>query len=127
MYKLAIFFAALMVVAGTAQAGGFGNAKETVVLDCGIGIIFPPFGDPNPPPPEPKLLVAAVSGTSGAPGIENGDECGVAIGLLINSRFMLLSATPSGAFPLGLPEGPNPAVQYLFVSKPRWGSRWGED
>lgn len=67
MYKLAIFAAALLIVASTAQGAGFGNTRDTVILDCGAGQVPDMQGHPPPQDAPVKLLVVAVSGTPGAP------------------------------------------------------------
>ena len=109
-----MLFVAVLLVASTAESGGLGNELQTVVLECGVVI-------PDIPPPEfvPIPEVIAVSTTPGAPAINNGDPCAIAIGELINNRFSLLSATPSSEL---VPGGAAitlevSTVQYLFVSK----------
>ena len=130
MYKRAILVAALIAFASAAQGTGLANARQAVVLECAT--VSPPSGGPIPPPvpmpPTPEVI--AVSATPDAPAISIGDPCGVAIGALMNSRFMLLSATPTSptiTADIGLPPPMNvldvSSVQYLFVSKPGMGNR----
>ena len=133
-----MLFLAVLLVASTAESTELENARQTVVLECGVVTpddsgSFPPF-DPAMQPPEPTTTapfpqVIAVSGTLDAPVITIGTSCGIAIGELMNNRFRLLSATPTSP---SIPGGPTPemrtnvsSVQYLFVSKPepRWSLR----
>jgi hypothetical protein len=133
-----MLFLAVLLVASTAESAGLWYARQTVVLECGV--VAPDDSEPMLPPdpamasPEPTTLfpqVIAVSGTPDAPAIGIGDPCGIAIGALMNSRFTLLSATPTSPT---LPGGPTPemgknvsSVQYLFVSKPGRGGCEGDD
>ena len=117
----------LSSIAATAQSTGL-SERGVVVLEC-AAVSFPGGGPPPQPPPEPPaLLVIAVTGTPGVPDIVVGQECGLAIGALVNDRFLLHSATPTSPTVPGL--GPTPdlltelsSVQYLFVSKPGMGNR----
>ena len=132
---LLMLFLAVLLVAGTAESAGLGNARQTVVLECGVVTPEPENGsepEPGPMPanttesPSPSLEVIAVSGTPEAPAISIGDPCGTAIGELMNNRFRLLSATPtSPALSPGsaLPLTPVSSVQYLFVSWPGFAGR----
>jgi hypothetical protein len=133
-----MLFLAVLLVAGTAESAESGNAGQTVVLECATGIpelpggpIMPP--DPAMQPPDtttPFPEVIAVSRTPDAPEINIGEECGIAIGKLMNNRFKLLSATPTKTGMLGtMPEEfmTVPSVQYLFVSKPGRGGHEGDD
>ncbi len=125
---------AVLLVASTAESTELENARQTVVLECGVGI--PAFGslpplDPamqqsEPTTPFPEVL--AISGTLDPPQITIGTPCGIAIGELMNNRFRLLSATPTSPTIMGGdPAEPRTvsSVQYLFVSKPepRWSLR----
>ena len=118
-----MLFLAVLLVASTAESTELENARQTVVLECGVPT-------PEFPPPDftPLLEVIAVSGTPGAPAISTEEQCGIAIGKLMNSRFRLLSATPTSTrLPAGeaMPLTNVSSVQYLFVSKPepRWSLR----
>ena len=136
-----MLFLAVLLVASTAESSELEYARQTVVLECATDMPGDPCGDPGPmvppdpamQPPEPTTTtpfpqVIAVSGTPDAPVINIGEQCGIAIGKLMNSRFKLLSATPTST---GMPGAtPDivmnvPSVQYLFVSKPepRWSLR----
>ncbi len=125
-----MLFLAVLLVASTAESTELENARQTVVLECGV-VTPDDFG--TMPPPEPTTTtpfpqVIAVSGTPEAPQINIGDPCGIAIGELMNNRFRLLSATPTSSSIIG-GNPPEPrdvsSVQYLFVSKPepRWPGR----
>ena len=130
-----LLFLALLLVASTAESAELDNARQTVVLECGILApddsepMLPP--DPAIQPTGPATLfpqVIAVSGTADAPAISIGAPCGIAIGELMNNRFSLLSATPTSPMlspGTALPPMPVSSVQYLFVSKPepRWQLR----
>ena len=120
-----MLFLAVLLVAGTADNARSGNARQTVVLECGVPT-------PEFPPPDftPLLEVIAVSGTPGAPAISTGEQCADAIGKLMNNRFRLLSATAtSPRLPGGeaMPPTEVSSVQYLFVSKPGHGDREGDE
>ena len=130
---LLMLFLAVLVIAGTAESAELGNARQTVVLECGV---VTPESGPMPPaatitePTTPFPEVIAVSGTPDAPAISIGDPCGIAIGELMNNRFMLLSATPtSPRLSLGpaLPPTNVSSVQYLFVTKSGRGDREDDD
>jgi hypothetical protein len=135
-----MLFLAVLLVASTAESTELENARQTVVLECGVVMPDDTGGGPGPfPPPEPAMQqleptrflgVIAVSGTPDAPEISIGEQCGIAIGKLMNSRFRLLSATPAAYGRPGATPDPDmvtnvPSVQYLFVSKPepRWSLR----
>ncbi len=120
-----MLFLAVLLVAGTADNARSGNARQTVVLECGV---VPPEMTPFPPPPPDPPEVIAVSLTSGAPLIITGEQCAIAIGKLMNNRFRLFSATPT-SIGFGEPAmGPAvSSVQYLFVSKPGRGSHEDDD
>ena len=127
-----MLFLVVLLVASTANSRELENARQTVVLECALVTTDDPAGGPAPfPPPDPAMeqpdpttpfpQVIAVSGTPGAPQINIGDPCGIAIGELINNGFRLLSATPTSprlSPGPALPPEPNSSVQYLFVSKP---------
>ena len=125
MNKLTILASVLIAVASTAESAGLRNQQDTVMLECSSLLRCTGGGDISPLVCEPTTLeVTVVSATPGAPEINAGDQCSSAIGALVNSRFMLLSATSttseiflikedSGAFPTT-----PTSVQYLFVSKP---------
>ena len=131
-----MLFLAVLLVASAAESTELEYARQTVVLECAVGI--PAWGSLPLPPPGPAMQqsepttpfpeVIAVSGTADAPVISIGDPCGIAIGALMNHRFRLLSATPTSPTILGGdPEEPRTvsSVQYLFVSRPepRWSLR----
>jgi hypothetical protein len=115
-----MLFLAVLLVAGTADSARSGNARQTVVLECG-GVNVEPM--PAPPGFNLSLEVIAVSLTSGAPEIITGEQCADAIGKLVNNRFRLLSATTT---PSGFGERFS-TVQYLFVSKPGRGDHENDD
>jgi len=129
-----MLFLAVLLVASTAESTELENARQTVVLECGVVTPDESGGEPGPmPSPDPTMpqlepTVIAVSGTPGAPQINIGDACGIAIGELMNNRFSLVSATPTSprlSPGTALPPEPVSSVQYLFVSKPepRWSLR----
>ena len=126
MYKQAIIASALLAIASAAQGEQFGHSRQAIVLECGV---VPPQSGPigMPPPASPSPEVIAVSRSSGAPEISVGNPCGDAIGELMNSRFRLLSATPTSPtilvdLPPQMPTEVS-SVQYLFVSQPGNGDR----
>ena len=128
-----MLFLAVLLVPGTAESAGLRNARQTVVLECGV--VTPESGSMPPAattavPTTPFPEVIAVSGTPVAPAISIGDPCGIAIGELMNNRFMLLSATStSPRISLGpaLPPTNVSSVQYLFVTKSGRGDREDDD